>query len=311
MKILIDCDTGGDDAAAITLALASSDLEVLGISTCLGNLELAQTTRNTQLLLAELQACVDLCAGSDVPLVRQKWVGNPNGKDLLETDKELTPPVGLDLLSFYHQKLAGASEPVTLVPLAPLTNIAKVILAYPDLVREKVERIVLMGGGIASGNTTGAAELNFYADPEAAQIVFGFDVPVVLCGLDVCHKAVITQEAGQRYFSYQNKYAKMLQYLLKRSWSYRQHGSFNGSILYDTIPVLYLLYPQIFTGLKGTISIETASALCTGATLLSVRKNDGDDLYDKDKQHQAIMDLDLQLYLDKIEAILAKAEEQA
>ena len=142
-KIIMNCDTGGDDASAIALAVASEELELLGVGTVLGNLPLELTYRNTRELIGYLGTDTPVLKGSAAPLLRERWVGS-------ERDRHLPFPGGLpelcpereeDAVEWMARILRESEEKITLVPLAPLTDIAKLMLFYPDLVNEKVEEI--------------------------------------------------------------------------------------------------------------------------------------------------------------------------
>jgi inosine-uridine nucleoside N-ribohydrolase len=172
--ILIDCDPGHDDAMALLLALASPELELLGVTTVHGNQTLEKTTANALRVLEFAgRGDVPVAAGADRPLVREPRVAaHVHGESGLD-GPDLPPPVGTPVpehaVEFLADRLRSADRPMTLIPTGPLTNIALLLAQYPDA---PVERIVLMGGAIAEGNMTPAAEFNIWIDPEAAARVF-------------------------------------------------------------------------------------------------------------------------------------------
>jgi inosine-uridine nucleoside N-ribohydrolase len=196
VPILIDCDPGHDDAIALLLALASPEVELLGVTTVHGNQTLAKTTANA-LRVLELagRSDVPVAAGAERPLVREPAVAadvhGESGLDGPELPEPTTAAVDAHAVDFLAERLIAAPEPVTLIPTGPLTNVALLLARHP-LAAENIERIVLMGGAIAEGNVTPAAEFNIWVDPEAAARVFASGLDVTMIGLDVTHRALLT-----------------------------------------------------------------------------------------------------------------------
>jgi len=194
--ILLDCDPGHDDAIALLLALASPEVELLGVTTVAGNQTLEKTTANALRVLEFVgRGDVPVAAGADRPLARELVVAaHVHGESGLDGPALPPPrgaPVGEHAVDFLAGAILGAGRPVTLVAVGPLTNVALLLARHPDAAGA-VERIVLMGGSIAEGNVTPAAEFNIWADPEAAWRVFRSRLPVTMIGLDVTHKALMT-----------------------------------------------------------------------------------------------------------------------
>src|SRR3954471_18861238 len=192
--IILDCDPGHDDAFALMLAVASPELDLVGVTTVAGNQTLDKTTANA---LRVLELCgrgdVPVAEGAADPLVRLRDVAaHVHGESGLD-GPDLPPPSGtpveehaVDFLARLIREREGA---LTLVPTGPLTNIALLLAMHPEA---RPERIVLMGGSIGEGNRTPAAEFNIWADPEAARRVFESGIDVTMIGLDVTHQALIT-----------------------------------------------------------------------------------------------------------------------
>ncbi len=272
-KIIIDTDPGQDDAVAILLALASPELEVLGITTVAGNVPLALTTRNARLIVGLSGRTVPIVAGSDRPLNRElvtaEYVHGQTGLDgidLGEPTVPLTPGDGVDfIIDTLRREPSGA---VTLCPLGPLTNIAEAFRRAPDIV-PKVAEIVLMGGAYFEvGNITPAAEFNIYVDPEAAEIVFRSGVPLVVMPLDVTHKALTSRawveemrglgtRVGQAVASWTDFFER---------FDTAKYGS-EGAPLHDPCVIAYLLEPGLFSGRHINVEIETKSELTLGMTV--------------------------------------------
>ena len=200
-KIVLDTDPGHDDAIAILLALASPELELLGLTTVAGNQTLDKTTANALKILEYVERTdVPVSVGASRPLVREQWaaefVHGRSGLDGPDLPDPQTEPVPGGAVDFLAEQLE-AHEGVVLVPVGPLTNIALLLAKY-DGIEERIARIVLMGGAIAEGNVTPAAEFNIWADPEAAHRVLTSGVDVTMIGLDVTHKALLFPDVVER-----------------------------------------------------------------------------------------------------------------
>src|SRR5215212_4229852 len=194
-KILIDCDPGHDDAIAILLALASPEVELVGVTTVSGNQTLDKTTANAiRVLELAGRADVPVAAGADRPLVRERFVAayvhGETGLDGPTLAPARAEPVAQHAADFLAERVADT----TLVPIGPLTNVALMLALHPEA---RPDRIVLMGGAIAEGNVTPAAEVNLWADPEAAARVFASGIDLTMIGLDVTHKALMTIEHAE------------------------------------------------------------------------------------------------------------------
>ena len=198
--IILDCDPGHDDAIAILLALASPEIELVGITTVSGNQTVDKTTANA-LKVLELAGRADIPVhqGADRPFIRERDVAahvhgesGLDGPDLPEPSASAQTRPAVDFLADEIRRREGR---ITLVPTGPLTNIGLLFSLHPDA---RPERIVLMGGAIGEGNRTPAAEFNIWADPEAAQRVFVEGLDTTMVGLDVTHRALITDVHTER-----------------------------------------------------------------------------------------------------------------
>lgn len=273
-KIIIDTDPGQDDAVAILLALASPELEVLGITCVAGNVPLALTSKNAR-VVCELAGRPDIkvFAGCDRPLVRPlvtaEYVHGKTGLDgiaLPEPGMALQPGHAVDfLIETLRREPAGT---VTLCPLGPLTNIATAMQKAPDIA-PRIAEIVLMGGAYFEvGNTTPAAEFNIHVDPQAAEIVFHSGVPLVVLPLDATHQ-VLTNRARIEAF---RGLGTPLGHAVA-SWTdfferfdMEKYGS-EGAPLHDPCVIAYLLEPGLFEGRHINVEIETTSELTMGMTV--------------------------------------------
>src|SRR3954470_20151661 len=194
--ILLDCDPGHDDAIALLLALGSDELELRGVTTVAGNQTLEKTTINAiRVLELAGRGEIPVAAGAHRPLVREARVAaDVHGETGLD-GPDLPPPRARPEAEHAVDFLAGRIAGATLIATGPLTNVALLLARHPEA---RPERIVLMGGAIAEGNVTPAAEFNIWADPEAAHRVFSSGLDVTMVGLDVTRQALVTAEHAER-----------------------------------------------------------------------------------------------------------------
>jgi inosine-uridine nucleoside N-ribohydrolase len=267
--IVIDCDPGHDDAMAILLALASPEVELRGISTVAGNQTLDKTTRNALKVLELVDRTdVPVVAGADRPLVRElRTAANVHGESGLD-GPDLPEPVTRPVDGEVADVLAGWLEPgVVLVPTGPLTNVATLLQRHPD-VGERFEGIVWMGGAIAEGNVTPAAEFNAYVDPEAAARAFGSGIAVTMIGLDVTHKALFDAGHAERLRGAGKAgkaVAELADFFLE---FHRQRYRFDGAPIHDAMAVAHVIDTTLVQTLECNIEIETDSTYCDGRTVV-------------------------------------------
>ncbi|WP_394152535.1 nucleoside hydrolase [Loktanella salsilacus] len=273
-KIIIDTDPGQDDAVAILLALASPELEVLGITAVAGNVPLALTQKNAR-IVCELAGRSDIAvyAGCDAPLLRKLVTAeHVHGKTGLDGPQMTDPVMPLQAqhgVDYIIDTLRSApSGTITLCPLGPLTNIAQAFRKAPDII-EHVQEIVLMGGAYFEvGNITPAAEFNIYVDPEAAAEVFAAGVPLVIMPLDVTHKALTTQARVDAFSAMGTRVGDMVAAWTNffERFDKEKYGS-EGAPLHDPCVIAYLLQPDLFEGRHINVMVETGSDLTLGMTV--------------------------------------------
>ena len=274
-RIIIDTDPGQDDAVAILLALASPELEVIGITAVAGNVPLALTQKNAR-MICELAGRPDVRvhAGAVRPLVRRlvtaEHVHGRTGLDGPQLPEPTMPLQEMHAVDFIVQTLL-AEEPgtVTLCPLGPLTNIAAALNRAPEIAG-RIKEIVLMGGGFfEGGNVTPAAEFNIYVDPHAAEIVFSSGVPIVMMPLDVTHKALTTAMRVAAFRAFGTKVgiatAEMLEFFER--FDEEKYGS-DGGPLHDPCVIAYLVRPELFRGRHCNVAVETGSEITMGMTVI-------------------------------------------
>lgn len=201
IPVIVDADTGVDDAFALLLAALHPRLELLGVTCVDGNAPLADVVRNTiRVLDAAGRPDVPVIAGAHRPLMVEPHyafeVHGADGFGSIDWPPASREATGSDATAWLHDTLVGSPEPVTLVTLAPLTNIALLLQRHPD-VQHCIERIVVMGGSAGPGNVTALAEFNVHHDPHAAAVVFASEVPITMYGLDVFNDVVIDESEVQ------------------------------------------------------------------------------------------------------------------
>jgi len=302
IPVIMDCDPGHDDAIALLLALASPELEVKAITIVGGNQTLEKTTLNALKILELAQTYIPVAPGAAHPLVRQ-----------LETAPQVHGESGLDGPSFPVPRMKASSlravemmakvisesaEEITLIPTAPLTNVAIFISAYPEL-KSKIKRIVMMGGAAVGGNWSPAAEFNILVDPEAARIVFESGIPLVMCGLDVTHKAQIYPEEVEILRNQGNKVSRVVAELIDYFKGFHVQFGFKGSPLHDPVAVAYCLMPEIFKTVSYHVDIELGGDYSAGATIVDWYHRSG-----KPENAQVVLDLNreefIRLLMDRL-----------
>jgi len=276
-KILLDCDPGHDDAIALLLALASPELELLGVTTVAGNQTLDKTTANALRLLEFAgRGDIPVAAGADRPLVREQYVASyVHGETGLD-GPDLPPAQGSPLeqhaVDFLADAIRETGGKVTLVPTGPLTNVALLLALHPDA---RPERIVLMGGAIAEGNVTPAAEFNIWADPEAAARVFASGLDVTMVGLDVTHQALFTPaHVGRLAGRVGRMVAELLEFY---GHFHKQVYNFDGSPIHDAVAVAHVIREDLVKTEHLNTEIDVESELCRGRTVVDVWRRSGRD----------------------------------
>ncbi|SFG18113.1 purine nucleosidase [Palleronia marisminoris] len=300
MKIIIDTDPGQDDAVAILAALASPELEVLGITAVAGNVPLDLTQKNAR-IVCELAGRTDIpvFAGARQPLKRPLVTAEHvhgrtglDGPDLPDPTMPLQEQHAVDFIIETLRREPSGS--VTLVPIGPLTNIAMALMKAPDIA-PKIARIVLMGGAYFEvGNITPAAEFNIYVDPEAAQLVFHAGAPITVLPLDVTHKAMVTGKRNDVFRALGTPVGRAVAEMTDfyERFDKEKYGS-DGAPLHDPCTIAWLLKPELFTGREINVEVECDSDLTRGMTVA-----DWWSITDRPANALFIGDLDAQGFFD-------------
>ena len=292
-KILLDCDPGHDDAIALLLAVASPELELLGVTTVAGNQTLDKTTANAVRVLDLVgRDELPVAAGADRPLVREQYVAEyvhgATGMDGPDLPPPQRAPLEQHAVDFLADTIREHDGGVTLVPTGPLTNVALLLALHPDA---RPERIVLMGGAIAEGNVTPAAEFNIWADPEAAARVFDSGIDMTMVGLDVTHKALFTQAHVERL---RGRVGEVVAALLEfYGHFHKEVYDFDGSPIHDAVAVAHVIRDDLLTTEHLNTEIDVESELCRGRTVVDVWRRSG-----REPNSNVAVDIDADGFLD-------------
>lgn len=274
LPVFLDVDTGCDDALALLLALGSARLDVQGITCVAGNHRLERVVENTLTLLDAIDAPpVPVAVGTDRALL-DPGLDPPelHGEDGM-ADLGLPAPrrkaTTTHAVEFLRSCLAAAGGPVTLICLAPLTNIALLLRMYPALCQEKIARIFVMGGTFAGpGNATPAAEFNIRCDPEAAAIVLGSRLPVTLYPLDPFRQVWLTRAEGEALRAQAHPPAQIAGRIVLHSCGYFQSPH---ALLGDAGTVAAVIEPQGATVARAPVQVDCSDGPARGATVFDRR----------------------------------------
>lgn len=300
VPMIIDCDPGHDDALAIMLAAADPAVDLLAVTTVAGNQTLEKTTLNAR-RVCTLAGITDVpvAAGCDRPLVQPLAVADDvhgvsglDGPRFPQPTVDVVPEHAVDLV---HRILTEHPEPVTLVPTAPLTNIALLLTRYPESAA-RIREIVLMGGSTERGNRTPAAEFNIYTDPEAADIVFRSGVPVTMCGLNVTHQALATPEILARFEGLGTELGDACAGLLAYFAStYNRLWGMPHPPLHDPVAVARVIDRSIVGCVDANVTVELHGRYTRGATVVDLHR-----YLDRPVNAQVAVTLDADRFWDRM-----------
>ncbi len=276
--VILDVDTGVDDALAIMLALCSAELEVQGILTVSGNVHVSRCTANTLIVLDHLEAPpIPVAAGAAAPLARAAITAAAvHGRDGLGGVAARFPPshrpVGADAVGFLLEAIGRQPGQLTLIATAPLTNIALAIEKDAQTMR-KLRAFVVMGGAIrVPGNVGPVSEFNFAADPEAAAIVLAAGLPLTLVPLDVTERVVLTREHLDDVKPVGRAHSFVQQITATTMALRGTHGEPEGVVLHDPLAVGVVVDPSLTRREPMALAVETRGALTAGMAVADLRR---------------------------------------
>ncbi|MDO5110687.1 MAG: nucleoside hydrolase [Clostridia bacterium] len=304
IPVIIDCDTGVDDAIALLMAGKLPQLELCAVTSVAGNAEIEKTTINALRVLELANLDVPVYRGAAVPLMREQvtasYIHGKNGLNELELpvgNRQIEALPACDAIYEIAKAHGGA---LTIIGIGPLTNIALALIKYREL-PSLLHRIVIMGGAGTGGNVTPAAEFNIFADAEAADIVFRSGVPVYMCGLDVTMKAYLTPEEINEVAKTGGAVGQFVHDVTQGVLDFSLKLGLPGMCMHDPVAVLYAVEDALFTTEHVGIRIETKGPLTYGKTVT--------DLYsDKQIEHNAyiVTDVDREGFRDRLSALIAQ-----
>ena len=269
-KIILDCDPGHDDAVAIILAGKNPKIDLLGITIVSGNQTLDKTVRNALNVTQHLGIDVPVYGGCSEPMVRKKVVaGDIHGESGL--DGPVFPPLERKAepehaVNFIIKTLMESEGDITVVTTGPMTNLAMAMRMEPNIV-PKIKQIVLMGGAIANGNVSPAAEFNIMADAEAAYVCFTSGRPMTMVGLDVTRKVLCYPEIVERMGRIGNRASKLFVDLMGHFCkTQKEVFGWEGGPLHDPVTIAYLIDPSVLTTKPMNTQIDIRSVQSYGRT---------------------------------------------
>ena len=275
-RIMLDVDTGTDDAVALLVAALAPDLELVGATTVNGNCPVTICTENTLRVFDHIGVRVPVCEGMAQPMVRPDIPRH--GPSTIHGDYlDLTPARSRQhpqhAVDWLIETYLGSDGDITLVPVGPLTNIATAIRKEPRILA-KIPELVIMGGGHEVGNATPSAEFNIWVDPEAARIVLNCGRPIRLVPLDATHKALVSREDVARLRELDTPAATAAASLIatridgyERSQPMDRRGA---APVHDALAVCAIIDPTVITTAFVQVDVETRGELTDGRTVCDV-----------------------------------------
>lgn len=270
-KVIIDCDPGHDDVMAILETLAHPEtFELLGISTICGNNLCERVTENALHVLEWIgRTDIPVARGSLKPLVydpEPQAAHGYNGLEGYEFPDPVTEPVSLNAPEWIHEQLQKSAEPVTILALAPLTNLAWLLRKWPEDA-DKIETIVMMGGAVSGGNILKHAEFNVYADPHALKEVAESTIPLTILPLEACADCTITEQEISGWKKDSGKTAQMAGALMDFFAEYGRHHGMHAYTVFDLGVPYYLLHPERFSSSMHAMEVVTQGEETRGQTI--------------------------------------------
>ncbi|MEU6403857.1 nucleoside hydrolase [Streptomyces sp. NPDC046985] len=312
LPVIIDCDTGVDDALALLFAVRCPGLELRAVSCVAGNTDVDQVVRNTLTVLEQAGAPdVPVARGAARPLIEPvrpaHHVHGRDGMGDLGLPAPSRRPADVDAVTLLRHEILASPRPVTLIPTAPLTNIALLLRTHPE-VTENIERIVFMGGAVAAGNATAVAEFNVWHDPEAAAILLTAGVPTTMYGLDVFQRVIVPAGDVRRLRASGEPGARLAGRLLAhRDPATGEDGLAGG--LGDAGAVCSAADPAGLTSHRLPVEVVLAPGPARGQTVVDRRPRPGEAELHGEAREQPLVDVALDVDAERyVKLYLAAVE---
>lgn len=291
IKLIIDTDPGIDDAVALAIALFSNKVDIKLITTVAGNVEIEKVTLNTRKLLKFFnKENIPVARGMKEPIINKlrtaSDIHGESGLSGFDFEDPTVPEIKENAVEAMKKILMESEEKITILALGPLTNIGLLLKIYPE-VKEKIERIVFMGGSLTRGNKGVMSEFNIDVDPEAAKIVLDSSLNIVMLPLDIGLKAEIYPEDSEK-IRLQNKTGEMVYSLFKK---YRSGSFKKGVRMYDSTAIAFILNEEIFTYDKYFVDVELNFSYTRGTTIVDLK-----DYLKREKNVTVVTDVDSNMF---------------
>ncbi|MGI6608618.1 MAG: nucleoside hydrolase [Erysipelotrichaceae bacterium] len=324
-KVILDCDTGSDDAIAIMMAILADELDVLGICTVAGNKALNFTTENTLAVLGALNSDVKVysgCSESMVTRLLPSRRGNYSGFTGVIEEENQKPeityhhdhlPLPLperkaekqNAVCWLVETLSDTREKITVVVTGPMTNLAMALRIQPEIA-ENIREIIFMGGGFKVFNATRCAEFNIWADPEAAQIVLTSGIKCTMVPLDATHKANFDYADCKRLKAMNNPVtdavAEMIKQRIEAYDAYQPQVISGSAPIHDALALGYLLEPGVLKNIEFMrVDVDFSGGMADGQTICDTRTYPDDE-----KNCYVALDADNELFHQLVFSLLEK-----
>jgi len=271
--IIIDCDPGLDDAVALFMILNNKNFDIRAVTPVSGNQTIDKTSINALKLVSFAGSNVPVACGASKPLFKELvTAAHVHGESGLGDVILPEPKMGFSALNAYdmiYQEAIKYDKELQIVALGPLTNIAITLLKYPD-VKDKIQRITLMGGSSGCGNDTPAAEFNIVADSDAAKIVFESGIPITMVGLDATHKALVFEEEVKEILSYKNRVSEVVANILSNAMGFCKKHGFEGAVMHDPLAMACIIDPEVMISKDYRVDVETKGTYTNGKTVVDI-----------------------------------------
>lgn len=304
IPVILDGDPGHDDAIAWTIAHASGRFDILAVTTAAGNQTIEKTTYNALRVCALIGLNAPVARGCPRPLLTEPMnapsVHGESGLDGPPLPEPVFKPQEIGAIELMARVIRQCPEPVTIVSTGPMTNTAAFLLAHPEL-KSRIARISMMGGGLATGNWTPAAEFNILVDPEAAQIVFESGIPILMAGLDVTEKALVLPQDFERIRAQGSPVSDVVWQWLEFFYIFHRGIGYEGAPMHDPVAVMALIHPELFTMRDYYVQIETLGDYCKGATVPDWHGKLG-----RKPNATCIMDVDRAAFADRLVELIGR-----
>jgi len=270
-KVIIDTDPGKDDALAILMLARSQNIDILAVTTVAGNSSIENTTNNARYVLDLASHHAPIYSGASKPLIKNLILGNVHGNNGLSgVTVTKTEPLTNDAVIKTFKILEKFPKQVTIVAIAPLTNVANLISQYPNSTK-LIKELIIMGGAIkVAGNKSPVAEFNFFLDPDAAKIVFNSGIKITLVPLDICNQTAIFLPEFKKLRN-SSLYEPIINMMKPYIKAIKKFEGQNGALVYDALAAGFLIQSDIYTTIPMDVRIETKGELTNGMSVADQR----------------------------------------